>query len=119
MDLIGHARHQKANELSSDTMDWQSGLFVKVADHRYRTGNLNAEPCKFEPQISVARYFIISPKLLPNLAYRKTMRVLCVINGPYVQDTERVISVHKRAKTEEMVHRKRYPDELLTVPANR
>lgn len=34
-------------------------------------------------QLSYARYFLITPKLLPDLYYNERMRVLCIYNGEW------------------------------------
>ena len=35
---------------------------------------------------SQSQYFLITPKLLPDLAYHEDMRVLCVMNGTWIPD---------------------------------
>ena len=68
-----------------------------------------------------SQYFIFSQKLLPNLEYKKSMRVLCVINGEYVQDADKMqmSSTHKRTKMSEMIERKLSSDRRLSTPSNR
>lgn len=68
-----------------------------------------------------SQYFIISPKLLPNLEYRPTMRVLCVVNGPYVVDAAKMqMPAHKKAKLDALIQRKAgRSDDRLTAPRNR
>lgn len=34
-----------------------------------------------------SQYFLITPKLLPNLNYHKKMKVLCVNNGEWLEET--------------------------------
>ena len=36
---------------------------------------------------TLRRYFLITPKLLLNLAYSERMKILCVYNGEYVAST--------------------------------
>jgi hypothetical protein len=50
-----------------------------------------------------------------DLEYRESMRVLCVINGAYVQDADemQMPSKHKRTKMSEMIHRKLQSDDRL------
>ncbi|KAJ3144260.1 Structural maintenance of chromosomes protein 5 [Geranomyces variabilis] len=38
-------------------------------------------------QTGTSQYFLITPKLLPDLDYHERMRVLCVFNGPYTLET--------------------------------
>ncbi|KNC97459.1 DNA repair ATPase SMC5 [Spizellomyces punctatus DAOM BR117] len=38
-------------------------------------------------QEGTSQYFLITPKLLPDLDYHERMRVLCVFNGPYTPET--------------------------------
>ncbi|KAJ3158631.1 Structural maintenance of chromosomes protein 5 [Geranomyces michiganensis] len=38
-------------------------------------------------QKGTSQYFLITPKLLPDLDYHERMRVLCVFNGPYTLET--------------------------------
>lgn len=38
------------------------------------------------------RYFLITPKLLPDLTYHKRMRILCINNGDWLPD-ERIGSL--------------------------
>ena len=36
--------------------------------------------------LDVGQYFLITPKLLPNLDYHPRMKVLCVYNGEWLPD---------------------------------
>lgn len=38
----------------------------------------------------VGQYFLITPKLLPNLMYHERMKVLCVNNGEWLPDDNRL-----------------------------
>ena len=62
-----------------------------------------------------SQYFVITPKLLPNLAYSPSMRVLLVMNGKRF-DARNFSSPYKRLKTTSGAGR-RQPG--LTAPANR
>ncbi|KAI8871311.1 P-loop containing nucleoside triphosphate hydrolase protein [Ramicandelaber brevisporus] len=44
---------------------------------------IHAQLVKVANQISSPQYFLITPKLLPNLPYHKLMKVLCVYNGDW------------------------------------
>jgi len=37
-------------------------------------------------QEKTAQYFLITPKLLPNLDYHERMKVLCIYNGEWLDD---------------------------------
>ncbi|KAG8875354.1 Structural maintenance of chromosomes protein 5 [Tulasnella sp. 331] len=45
--------------------------------------------CKDDAGQNMARYFLITPKLLPNLKYHPRMRVLCVSNGEWTPEDSR------------------------------
>eukprot|EP00048_Salpingoeca_helianthica_P017956 m.239909 g.239909 ORF g.239909 m.239909 type:complete len:1037 (-) comp22885_c0_seq1:27-3137(-) len=52
-----------------------------------------------------SQYFLITPKLLPNLEYKGNLRVLCVFNGPHLMpgalpklDVATVIARHKKTR---------------------
>ena len=38
----------------------------------------------FSSTEEASQYFLVTPKLLPNLEYNEHMRVLCVYNGPFM-----------------------------------
>ncbi|CAK7206660.1 Structural maintenance of chromosomes protein 5 [Sporothrix eucalyptigena] len=42
-----------------------------------------------------SQYFLITPKLLPNLRYDKNMTVLCIASGPYVPNNEAKLDFRK------------------------
>lgn len=35
---------------------------------------------------NTAQYFLITPKLLPNLEYHERMKVLCIYNGEWLEE---------------------------------
>lgn len=51
-----------------------------------------------------AQYFLITPKLLPNLDYHERMKVLCIYNGEWLDDGvlkwTKYLNNQKRAKIE-------------------
>ncbi|KAF9981515.1 Structural maintenance of chromosomes protein 5 [Mortierella antarctica] len=55
---------------------------------------------------NTAQYFLITPKLLPNLDYHERMKVLCIYNGEWLDDGVmkwgRYIDNQKRAKARRM-----------------
>ncbi|CAK7268817.1 Structural maintenance of chromosomes protein 5 [Sporothrix epigloea] len=42
-----------------------------------------------------SQYFLITPKLLPNLRYDENMTVLCIASGPYMPDNEAKLDFRK------------------------
>jgi structural maintenance of chromosomes protein 5 len=45
-----------------------------------------------------SQYFLVTPKLLPDLEYHKNMRVLCIMNGTWQPDDWTVCIKEKLAK---------------------
>lgn len=40
-----------------------------------------------------SQYFLITPKLLPNLKYDPRMRILCIASGEYMPENHKMVSV--------------------------
>ncbi|KAG0287364.1 Structural maintenance of chromosomes protein 5, partial [Dissophora globulifera] len=58
-------------------------------------------------EAGTAQYFLITPKLLPNLDYHERMKVLCIYNGEWLDEGVmkwgRYLENHQRSKARRLV----------------
>ena len=62
-------------------------------------------------KVDSGQYFLITPKLLPDLAYHKLMKVLCVNNGEWLPEDKGLGSMKRMIET--YVQRNRKPSNAF------